>query len=104
MKWLRTNNFKPKKKLIRSSPDQYNDSERRDWNPIDYFNQYINEKTIENMVNCTNIRGVVRKSIQVTLTDMKRFIGCNIFMSILGYSRMRNFGQKLLEATLELYF
>jgi len=44
MKWLRTNHFKPKKKLIRSSPDEYNDSERHDWTPLNYFNQYINDK------------------------------------------------------------
>jgi hypothetical protein len=96
MKWLKTNNFKPKKKLIRSSPDEYNDSERHDWTPINYFNQYINEKTFENMVNCSNIRSVVEtgKSILVTSIEMKRFIGCNIFMSSLGYPRMRMFWAK----------
>ncbi|KAL4100976.1 hypothetical protein QTP88_020997 [Uroleucon formosanum] len=30
MKWLRTNRFKPKKKLIRYSPEKYNDAERHD--------------------------------------------------------------------------
>ncbi|CAI6367424.1 unnamed protein product [Macrosiphum euphorbiae] len=76
MKLLRTNHFKPKKKLIRSSPDEYNDSERHYWTPINYFNQYINEKTIENMVNCTNVKSVVEtgKSILVTSIEMKRFI------------------------------
>lgn len=50
------------------------------------------------MVNCTNIKSVVErgKSIQVTSIEMKRFIGCNIFMSSLGYPRMRCFGQKPL--------
>lgn len=96
MKWLRTNRFKQKKKLIRSSPEEYNDAERHDWTPINYFNQYINEKTIENMVNCTNIKSVVErgKSIQVTSIEMKRFIGCNIFMSSLRYPIMRMFWAK----------
>lgn len=102
MKWLRTNNFKQKKKLIRSSPNDYNDSERQNWTPINYFNQYINDKTIENMVNCTNIRSVVEtgKSIQVSIAEMKSFIGCNIFMSSLGYPRMRMFWAKTTRVAL----
>lgn len=59
MKWLRTNKFKPRKKLIRAPPYEYNDSERHDWTQIIYFNQYINDKTIENMVNCINIKSVL---------------------------------------------
>jgi len=37
------------------------------------------------MVNCTNVKSVVEtgKSILVTSIEMKRFIGCNIFMSTL---------------------
>lgn len=48
------------------------------------------------MVNCTNIKSVVetRKSILVTPIEMKRFIGCNIFMSSLGYPRMHMFWTK----------
>lgn len=45
------------------------------------------------MVNCTNIKSILKtgKSIQVTIVEMKRFIGCKIFMSSLGYPRIRMF-------------
>jgi len=48
------------------------------------------------MVNCTNIKSVVEtgKCRLVTSIEMKRFIGCNIFMSSLGYPRMRIFWAK----------
>lgn len=54
------------------------------------------------MVNCTNIKNVLEtgKSIQVTLAEMKRFIGCNIFISSLGYPRMRMFWAKTTRVAL----
>ncbi|KAL4100977.1 hypothetical protein QTP88_020998 [Uroleucon formosanum] len=54
------------------------------------------------MVNCTNIKSVVEtgKSIKVTSIEMKRFIGCNIFMSSLGYPRMRMFWEKTIRVPL----
>jgi len=56
------------------------------------------------MVNCTNIKSVVEtgKSIKVTSIEMKRFIGCNIFMSSLGYPRMRMFWAKTTRGNLLL--
>lgn len=41
---------------------------QKDMTPINYFHQYINEKTIEYIVNCNNIKSVVEtgKSILVT--------------------------------------
>jgi hypothetical protein len=48
------------------------------------------------MVDCTNIRSVKEtgKSINVTLYKMKCFISSNMFMSSLGYPRMRMYWQK----------
>lgn len=48
------------------------------------------------MVYCTNIKSVKEtgKSINTTLYEMKCFIGSNMFMSTLGYPRMRMYWQK----------
>jgi hypothetical protein len=94
MKWKKKSGFK--KKIKRTQPDEYNDYERSGWTPIDYFNQYINDATIKNMVDCTNIRSVKEtgKSINTTLYEIKCFIGSNMFMSTLGYPRMRMYWQK----------
>jgi len=60
------------------------------------------DMTIENMKNCTNIKSVVEtgKTILVTSNEMKRFVGCNIFMSSLGYPRMRMFWAKTTKVPL----
>lgn len=81
---------------MRSSPDEYNESEKYDCTPINYFNHYINKNIIEHMVNCINIKSVVDigKSILVTSNEMKRFIRCNIFKLSFEYPKMRMFWAK----------
>lgn len=51
------------------------------------------------MIDCTNIRSVKEtgKSINTTLCEIKCFIGSNMFMSSLGYPRMRMYWQKKRE-------
>jgi len=75
---------------------------RLNWKPIDYMKQYIDEDFFRIISNCTNTTSVAVKgrNIKTTAAEIERFFGISLFMSCVGYPRMRMYWQRSLHLPL----
>ncbi|KAI5742008.1 hypothetical protein M8J77_002108 [Diaphorina citri] len=86
-----------KKRIIREDPilgsNYYQENSRRNWIPMTYFSQYISNEIVEKLAYFTNIRSVqdTGSSINVTASEMRVFLGVNIYMATVGLPRIRMF-------------
>ena len=75
---------------------------RDKWKPIDYMKQYLDSDFFTYISDCTNRHSVAVKgrNIKTTAAEIERFLGASIFMSCVGYPRMRMFWQRSLQLPL----
>ena len=75
---------------------------RANWKPIDYMKQYLDGDFFSYISDCTNRHSVAVKgrNIKTTAAEIERFLGASIFMSCVGYPRMRMYWQRSLQLPL----
>jgi hypothetical protein len=69
---------------------------RVNWQAIDYMNQYIDNDLVNALSNCTNVRSVeaTGRSLNTTAAEIHRFLGASIFMSCIGFPRVKMYWQR----------
>lgn len=105
-KWVNTMNFssglrfKNSCNQVREDPqpnsNYHNERSRQNWDITKYFGQYIDKDVFEKIAFYTNLKSVqvTGKSILVTQNEIKKFLGICIYMSTIGYPRLRMFWEK----------
>ncbi|KAL6460765.1 hypothetical protein MHYP_G00307310 [Metynnis hypsauchen] len=88
--WGKTSTFMPMLEEcgITSADDALH---QRDWSPLQYFHQYIDDQLIQNLSVFTNQRMVHDSgcSLNKTPEEIKIFLGISVYMACLGYPRMK---------------
>lgn len=69
---------------------------RKDWTIKDYLNIFLSDEDFENMCNCTNVKYMTEheKALNLTLEEVKKFVGITILISCLRYPRIKMFWAK----------
>lgn len=65
--------------------------ERKDWRVSDYIKMYFDDSDIENICACTNLKYLVEhdKPMNLSVEEVKRFIGISILMSCLKFPQIK---------------
>ncbi|KAL4100861.1 hypothetical protein QTP88_020890 [Uroleucon formosanum] len=94
--WGSNLKFSNKSKFIRESSNDFNQYQRTQWTPLDYFKHFIPDQIMENFSFHTNSRYVEQrgKSLKTTLNEIKKFFGISIFLSSMGYPQIRMYWTK----------
>jgi hypothetical protein len=94
--WRSNLKFSNKSKFIRKSTNDFNQYQRTQWTPLDYFKHFIPDQIMESFSFHTNSRYVEQngKSLKTTLIEIKKFFGISIFMSSMGYPQIRMYWTK----------
>lgn len=94
--WGSNLKFSNKSKFIRKSTNDFNQYQRTEWTPLDYFKHFIPDQIMENFSFHTNSRYVEQrgKSLKTTPIEIKNFFGISIFMSSMGYPQIRMYWTK----------
>lgn len=71
-------------------------SRRADWSPEDYAKQYFDDDLLALIVEKSNQTSIFRtgKSLNLTLTEVKVWLGINFIMSSLQYPKIRMYWEK----------
>jgi len=91
-RWINSDEFNPAIVPFQIS-DDHDEEMREDWQPSDYVGQYLDEELMKLIANCTN-RTYVSKTgdnFKTSAAEIHRFLGTSIFMSCVGYPRVRMF-------------
>ncbi|XP_064475770.1 piggyBac transposable element-derived protein 3-like [Ornithodoros turicata] len=69
---------------------------RKQWTPLQYFEQYIDQGMLDAMADATNFTSVMvtGKSLNTTGQELRKFFGVTIWMSCLGFKRIRMYWEK----------
>ena len=72
------------------------DDIHRDWNPIDYFNQHVDNNLYSLISQDTNQTAMIQTghSLGTTPKEIRKFFGVNIMMRTLKYPRIRMYWSK----------
>ncbi|KAK3509386.1 hypothetical protein QTP70_033167, partial [Hemibagrus guttatus] len=89
--WAKSSIFKP---VLPRPPDcQEDPTIHRNWSPIQYFSQYIDNKVFEDLAAFTNQRELQTKGLSLftTAEEMRIFFGMSIHMACLVFPRIKMF-------------
>ena len=72
------------------------DDIHRDWNPIDYFNQYVDNDLYSLISQATNQTAMIQTghSLETMPEEIRKFFGVSIMMGTLKYPRIRMYWSK----------
>lgn len=92
--WKQTKTFHPKVIEYQNSADDGED--RAEWKEMDYMRQYIDRALFILMSACTNVTSVAvhGRNLKTSAAEIEQFIGFCLFMSCVGYPRIRLFWKK----------
>jgi len=95
--WLHSANFDPT--VVAFQPTLLDYEDRSDWLPLNYFSQYIDSDFVKIMSDCTNISSVANtgRSFNTTVTEVFNFLGASLFMSCIGYPRVKMYWSRALK-------
>ena len=92
--WKKTTTFNP---VVVPAPLQKDlSTEHNQWALLDYFNKYLDDATYQEMSDMTSchLMETTGRNLQMSPTEMKKFIGASIMTGCISMKRVRMYSQR----------